>query len=152
MDTNTWHYYSHMTQCWLDVDYFFKIKKKILVMTVQMDELTWSRSLQHVCGGPNMAFYFYVFFINSCKTCNPWSISHSESHRLADFLTHKISSLTSPPGSFMLFLVKHDFNKLNIPLKWSSLAWWEEGETIQEFQTLQAPLDHQKLNQMMTTA
>jgi len=54
--------------------------------------------------------------------------------------------------SFMFFLVKHNFNKLNVPLKRSSLEWWQEGETIQQFQTLQTPLDHQKLNQMMTTA
>jgi hypothetical protein len=52
----------------------------------------------------------------------------------------------------MFFLVKRNFNKLNVPLKRSSLAWWKEGETIEQFQTLQTPLDHQKLNQMMTTA
>jgi hypothetical protein len=73
-------------------------------------------------------------------------------HTLADFSdpVKKLPHLKLK--SFMFFLVKRNFNKLNVPLKRSSLAWWKEGETIEQFQTLQTPLDHQKLNQMMTTA
>ena len=92
----------------------FLIKKKILVMTVQMDELACSRSLQHVCRGPNMTFISVRFSSTPVKLVTH-ETSHSESHMLADFLIHEISYLT--PGSFMFFLVKRDFNKLNVPLK-----------------------------------
>lgn len=93
-------------------------------MTVQMDEFTWSLS------------YMYA----------EDQICHSISLR---FLSTPVKLKLK---SFMFFLVKRNFNKLNVPLKRSSLAWWQEGETIEQFQTLQTPLDHQKLNQMMTTA